>query len=99
MPPDGLVYGESGSTFLKVQSYGTTRAYSFPDTSRSYFWLTYFAFGPGGELYADEIPGGSAFERHQQLRVVRDDRSSVLWQQTPADIVSASSDYIHGPQQ
>jgi hypothetical protein len=89
--PDGLVYGESGSTFLKVQGTQATPGYSFPQTGRSSFWLTYFAFGPGGTAYADEIPGGGGFERYQQLRVVRGDRSSVLWQQTPADVTLAGS--------
>jgi hypothetical protein len=31
-------------------------------------------------------PGGGGFEQYQQIRVVHDDRSTVLWQQTPADI-------------
>jgi hypothetical protein len=89
--PDGLVYGESGSRFLKLQGNRAIPGYSFPQTRRSYFWLTYFAFGPGGTVYADEIPGGSAFERYQQLRVVRDDRSSVLWQQNAADVTPLTS--------
>jgi hypothetical protein len=89
--PDGLVYGESESTLLKVQGNRAIPAYSFPDTQRSYFWLTYFALGPHGTLYADEIPGFSAFEKYQQLRVVRDDRSTVLWQQTAADVAPPAS--------
>jgi hypothetical protein len=89
--PDGLVYGESGSTFLKVQGHRATPAYSFPQTEHSYFWLTYFAFGPDGTMYADEVPGSEGFEKYQQLRAVRDDRSSVLWQQTSADLVPAAS--------
>jgi serine/threonine-protein kinase len=89
--PDGLVYGESGSTFLKVQGNRATPAYSFPQTEHSYFWLTYFAFGPDGTMYADEVPGSEGFEKYQQLRAVRDDRSSVLWQQTSADLVPAAS--------
>jgi hypothetical protein len=89
--PDGLVYGESGATLLKLQGNQATPAYSFPQIGRSLFWLTYFAFGPNGAVYADEIPGFSAFEKYQQLRVVRDDRSSVLWQQTPADVTLAGS--------
>ncbi len=91
--PDGLVYGESGSTLLKVNGYRATPGYSFPESGRSYFCLTYFALGPDGTVYADEIPGFSAFERYQQLRVVQDDRSSVLWQQSAAD-VARSTDYI-----
>jgi hypothetical protein len=88
--PDGLVFGESGSTFLKIQGNQAIPVYSFPLTGRSSFWLTYFAFGPDGSKYADEVPGGRGFERYQQLRVVRDDRSSVLWQQTSADVDRAA---------
>ena len=84
--PDGFVYGESGSTLLEVQGNRATAAYSFPQTGPG-FWLTYFALGHDGTVYADEIPGGSAWERYQQLRVVRKGRSSVLWQQTSADVV------------
>jgi len=83
--PDGLVYGESGSTLLEVRGNRATAAYSFPQTGPG-FWLTYFALGHDGTVYADEIPGGSAWERYQQLRVVRSGRSSVLWQQTSADV-------------
>jgi hypothetical protein len=79
-----------GSTVLKVQGNRAVATYSFPPTG-SGFWLTYFSFGADGAVYADEIPGGSAFERYQQLRVVRDDRSSVLWQQTSADVAPVAS--------
>jgi hypothetical protein len=89
--PDGLIYGESGTRLLKIRGKTATPAYSFPQTGRFYFWLTYFAFGPDGMLYADEVPGGQGFERYQQLREVRDDRSSVLWQQTSSDMAPAGS--------
>jgi hypothetical protein len=89
--PDGLVYGESGPTFLKLQGGQAIPGYSFPQKPRSSFWLTYFAFGPDGMIYADEIPGFSAFEKYQQLRIVRDNRSSVLWQQTSAPVAPAAS--------
>jgi hypothetical protein len=88
--PDGLVYGESGPTFLKLQGGRAIPGYSFPQRPRSGFWLTYFAFGPG-TIYADEIPGFGAFEAYQQLRIVRDNRSSVLWQQTSAPVAPAPS--------
>jgi hypothetical protein len=87
--PDGVVYGETGGTLVEVQGNRAIPAYAFPSRQRSYFWLTYFAFGPGGTVYADEIPGGSAFEKYQQLRVVRDKHSSVLWQQTSSDAARA----------
>lgn len=88
--PDGTVYGESGPTLLELQGHRATPAYSFPDTGRSYFWLTYFAFGPANTIYVDEIPGGGGFERYQQLRLVRDGRSSVLWQQSAVDVSPAA---------
>ena len=46
------------------------------------FLPRYFAFAPNGTLYADEEPGGTAFEAHQQLRSVATGRVSLLWQQT-----------------
>jgi hypothetical protein len=88
--PDGLVYGESGPTFLKLQGGRAIPGYSFPQRRRSSFWLTYFAFGPDGTIYADEIPGFGAFEPYQQLRIVRDNRSSVLWQQASRPVPPAS---------
>jgi len=89
--PDGLVYGESGPTFLKLEGGRAIPGYSFPQRPRSGFWLTYFAFGPDGTIYADEIPGFGAWEAYQQLRIVRDNRSSVLWQQTSAPVAQAPS--------
>ncbi len=84
--PDGLVYGESGPTFLKLEDGRAIPGYSFPQKPLTGFWLTYFAFGSAGTVYADEIPGNGGFEKYQQLRVVRHNRSSVLWQQTAADV-------------
>ena len=89
--PDGMVYGESGGRVLKVQGNRAIPVYAFPSTQASYFWLTYFAFGPADTIFADEIPGGGGFERLQQLRVVRDGISSVLWQQTSADVAPVAS--------
>jgi hypothetical protein len=87
--PDGLVYGESGPTFLELDGGRAIPDYSFPQRPRSGFWLTYFAFGSNGAIYADEVPGFGAWETYQQLRVVRDERSSVLWQQTSAPVAPA----------
>ena len=61
--PDGLVYCESGPTFLKLQGGRAIPGYSFPQKPRSGFWLAYFAFGPNGAVYADEIPGFGALGR------------------------------------
>jgi hypothetical protein len=87
--PDGVVYGEDGSTLLRIQASRAVPAYTFPNKERPGFWLTYFAVGVGGTIYADEIPGGGAFEQYQQLRALRRSYSSVLWQQTPADVARA----------
>ena len=89
--PDGLVYGESGSGFLKLRGDVSVPGFSFPDGPRSYFWLTNFAFAPDGAVYADEAPGRGGFEQYQQIRVVHDDRSVVLWQQTAADVARSKT--------
>jgi hypothetical protein len=44
----------------------------------------YFAFGPNGTLYADDEPGGTAFEAHQQLLSISNGRASLLWQEKNA---------------
>ena len=41
----------------------------------------YFAFSPSGTLYADDEPGGTAFDAHQQLVSVSNGHPSLLWQQ------------------
>jgi hypothetical protein len=41
-----------------------------------------FAFSPGGRLYADDEPGGGAFDAHQRLWSVSAGHVSVLWQET-----------------
>jgi hypothetical protein len=46
-----------------------------------YFWLTSFAFGPRGVIYADELPGNGGFERHQQLISVTAGHVQLLWQE------------------
>jgi hypothetical protein len=46
-----------------------------------YFWLTYFAFGANGVVYADDVPGGVGFEAHQQLVSVSHAHVSLLWEE------------------
>ncbi len=80
--PDGAVYGESGPTVLRIEDGRLVPTLKFTKPIRGeYFWLTYFAFGPNGTLYADEIPGDSGFEAHQQLVSVANHRATLLWQQ------------------
>jgi hypothetical protein len=79
----GAVFGEDGPAILRVDRNRLATVFTFGNrrVNGEYFWLTYFAFGPGGTIYADEIPGGSAFETQQQLVSVRDSHVSLLWQQ------------------
>ncbi len=75
--PNGRVYGENGPALFEIDGRQVTPAHSFGDS----FWLTYFAFGPGGGIYADEIPGDSGFEARQQLLETHRGHSAVLWEQ------------------
>ena len=46
------------------------------------FLPLYFAFSLNGTLYADDEPGGTAFEAHQQLLSISNGHVSLLWQET-----------------
>jgi len=46
-----------------------------------HFFMTSYAFGPNGTVYADEIPGGGGFEPHEQLIAWSGDHAELLWQQ------------------
>ncbi|MGO9582800.1 MAG: hypothetical protein ACLP36_08340 [Acidimicrobiales bacterium] len=79
---DGTVYGEDGSNLLRVEGTRLVTSYTFTTVpGGQYFWLTYFAFGPGNVLYADEVPGDVGFEAHQQLVSVAGSHVSLLWQE------------------
>lgn len=88
--PGGAVYGEDGRALLRLTghdydvSYLSAANYRVGYVFPERFWLTYFAFGPGGVIYADELPGGLGFEAHQQLVEVRDRHFEVLWQEGQA---------------
>jgi hypothetical protein len=43
-------------------------------------WL--MAAGPHRTVYADDIPGGVAFEAHQQLVSVSGTKVTLLWQES-----------------
>ena len=91
--PGGAVYGETGPTVLRIQDGQLVPAFKFTKPiGGEYFWLTYFAFGPNGTLYADEIPGDSGFEAHQQLvSVANNHHVSLLWQQRNTNAGDGSS--------
>jgi hypothetical protein len=75
--PDGAVYGEDGSSIERIEGNRLVSTYRFGE----YFWLTNFAFGPGGVVYADEVPGDIGFEAHQQLVSATGGHVAVLWQE------------------
>jgi hypothetical protein len=80
--PDGTVYAEDGPTLLRITNLSLVPIVKFSrDMRREYFWLTYFAFAPNGTIYADEIPGDTGFEAHQQLLSVSHGRTNLLWQE------------------
>lgn len=82
--PDGTVYGENGDKLLHIVPDGSSVSLAFSQRiAHEFFWLTYFAFAPNGTLYADEIPGGDAFEARQQLlAVTRAGAIRLLWEQS-----------------
>lgn len=80
--PDGSVYAENGATLLRIQAQSLVLTFAFTQPVQGeFFWLTYFAFGPRGILYADEIPGGGGFEAHQQLVSISHSHVNLLWQE------------------
>jgi hypothetical protein len=76
--PGGAVYGESESKVLRIEGLRLVPAFGFD------FPLIHFAFGRHGIVYADDYPGGTAFEAHQQLVSRRGAHVSVLWQESNA---------------
>ena len=85
--PGGAVYGELGPDLLRLTGhdykvrYESTANYRVRYRFPEGFFLTYFAFGPRGIVYADEIPGNMGFEARQKLVEVRHGRLAVLWQE------------------
>jgi hypothetical protein len=83
--PGGAVYAENGPQILRIEDRRLVPTYAISATVRGQgFFLTYFAFGPRGVIYADDIPGGGGFEKHQQLLSVRNSHVSLLWQERNA---------------
>jgi hypothetical protein len=80
--PDGAVYAATGAGIVRVERKRLVPVFEFNKVHGEYFSLTYFAFGPHGSLYADDIPGNIGFEAHQQVVTVRGTRVHLLWQQT-----------------
>jgi hypothetical protein len=84
----GTVFDEDGSTINQVQGSRLSAWYSFTAPVRGqYFWLTNFAVGPHGVIYADDVWGGVGFEAHQQLVAVRSGQVRLLWQESRSEKV------------
>ena len=85
---DGAVYDEDGSVINRIHGDHLSKTYSFTTSLRGqYFWLTNFALGPHGVMYADDVWGGVGFETHQQLVSVSDNRVRLLWQENKSEKV------------
>ena len=90
--PDGVVYGESGPTFLKLQGgRADPRLLLPPDGPRVLLAHLLRLRTATARSTPTRFPGFGAWEKYQQLRVVRDNRSSVLWQQTSATVAPTTS--------
>jgi hypothetical protein len=79
---NGAVYAEDGPTLLRLADVSLVPTLTFSRAvHREYFELTYFAFAPSGTIYADETPGNTGFEDHQQLLSVTRRHAKLLWQE------------------
>jgi hypothetical protein len=80
--PGGAIYSELGDAILRVEPHNLGQSSTINSrTAGEYFSLTYFALSPDGKLYADDIPGNTGDEAHQQLLSVTNHHISLLWQQ------------------
>jgi hypothetical protein len=77
--PGGQIYAEDGDTIARVTPKGLVLSHKFVKVDHQYFPLTYFAYGPRGSLYLDELPGNSGFEGRQQLVSDQGGTIKVLW--------------------
>lgn len=82
--PGGAAYGDTGNAIVKVENTKLVTTLEINKVHDEYFSLTYFAFGPRGSVYADEIPGNIGFEAHQQLVSVSGSHVRLLWQERNA---------------
>ena len=75
--PNGSVYGMTGLGIVRVERLRLATTLVLSNAVHGeYFAPTYFAFGPHGLVYADELLGDAGFEAHQQLISVRNSRIS-----------------------
>ena len=87
--PDGSCYTEERGEILRIEPHGLVALPAFngpvstvpPQPGGQQFPTIYFAFGPSGTIYADDIPGGIGFGLHQQLLSIRNRHVGFLWQE------------------
>lgn len=80
--PHGDVEVGNASSIMRVEGDRLVPTFTFNQTLfGEYFSPTYFAYGPHGIIYADEMPGGVGFEAHQQLVSVTNVHVVLLWQE------------------
>lgn len=77
--PRGAVYAEDGSDIVRVTPTGLVPVDKLTKVDGQYFWASYFAFGPHGSFYVDELPGNIGFERRQEIVTRRGRTTDVLW--------------------
>jgi hypothetical protein len=87
--PNGAVYAANGGEIVRLTPKGLVPIKRMDMIDGQYFLGTYFAFGPRGTLYADEIPGNIGDEARQELVSVSGRRANVLWTE------SASAAKLH----
>lgn len=80
--PRGAVYGENGPTILRLARGRLTQAFgSTAKVNGQIFPVTYFAFGAGATMYADDLPGNDGFETRQEIVSVSRGSVRLLWEE------------------
>lgn len=79
--PHGAVFVANGSAVERLVGTRARVADRLEEVSGRAFFLTSFAFAPGGTVYADELPGHAGFEPLQRLVAWRQGHAKVLWQE------------------
>jgi hypothetical protein len=80
--PGGVVYGQDGGAIVRIAGDRLIPAFRFNRRLRDqWFEATYFATGPTGTLYADDLPPSGGVDTQQQLLSVTDGHIRLLWQE------------------
>ena len=78
--PDGAIVADDGPNLLRVEGNGLAKVQAVNDLPgiNTFVFMDYFAFGPQGALYADNL-GPPAFEPFQQIVAAAGGRAQSLW--------------------